>query len=49
MRHAVDPRQGRLFDPFEGIIPPLGRKQIDEGWQGLFRESLLHLMPVRQL
>ena len=49
MRHSVDPRQGRLFDPFDGIIPPLGRKQIDAGWQGVFRSSLLHLMPVRQL
>jgi hypothetical protein len=49
MRRSVDPRQGRLFDPFDGIIPPLGRKQIDEGWQGVFRSSLLHLMPVRQL
>lgn len=49
MRHSVDPRQGRLFDPFDGIIPPLGRKQIDEGWQGVFRSSLLHLMPVREL
>jgi hypothetical protein len=49
MRHSVDPRQGRLFDPFDGIIPPLGRKQINEGWQGLFRASLLHLMPVREL
>ena len=49
MRHAVDPRQGRLFDPFDGLIPPLGRKLIDEGWQGLFRGTLLHLMPVREL
>ncbi len=48
MRHFVDPRQGRLFDPFDGIIPPLGRKLIDTGWQGLFRGSLLHLMPVHE-
>jgi len=48
MRHSVDPRQGRLFDPFDGIIPPLGRKHIDAGWQSLFRHTLLHLMPVRQ-
>ena len=48
MRHSVDPRQGRLFDPFDGIIPPLGRKQVDAGWQGLFRHTLLHLMPVRE-
>lgn len=49
MRHYVDPRQGRLFDPFDGIIPPLGRKRIDEGWQGVFRGSLLKLMPAREL
>jgi hypothetical protein len=49
MRHSVDPRQGRLFDPFDGIIPPLGRKRIDQGWQSLFRRSLLHLMPVKEL
>lgn len=48
MRYSVDPRQGRLFDPFDGIIPPLGRKQIDAGWQSLFRHMLLHLMPVRE-
>jgi hypothetical protein len=49
MRYSVDPRQGRLFDPFDGIIPPLGRKRIDQGWQSLFRRSLLQLMPVREL
>ena len=49
MRHSVDPRQGRLFDPFDGLIPPLGRKRIDKGWQSIFRNSLLHLMPVREL
>ena len=26
MIHTVDPRQNRLFDPFEGIIPPAGRR-----------------------
>ncbi len=49
MRYSVDPRQTRIFDPFDGIIPPLGRKRIDEGWQGLFRNLLLHLMPVREI
>lgn len=49
MRHFVDPRQGRLFDPFDGVIPPLGRKRIDEGWQGLFRHVLLKLMPAAEL
>jgi hypothetical protein len=49
MRHFVDPRQGRLFDPFEGVIPPLGRKWIEEGWQGLFRHVLLQVMPAVEL
>lgn len=40
------PSQQRLFDPFEGVIGPLGRKMIDNGWQGLFREVLLAQMPI---
>ena len=49
MRHAVDPRQGHLFDPFLGLIPPLGVDRIRNGWQGIFRTALLELMPARQL
>ena len=49
MRHIVNPQQGRLFDPFEGLIPPLGLKQIRSGWQGVFRHVLLHLMPASEL
>src|SRR3954466_13455790 len=49
MIHAVDPRQNRLFDPFDGVIPPLGRRIIAEGWQGLFRHVLLEVMPVAEL
>jgi hypothetical protein len=49
MRHTVDPRQGRLFDPFEGMIPPLGLDRIHNGWQAIFRTTLLELMPARQL
>lgn len=49
MRHSVDPQQGRLFDPFDGLIAPLGRQRIDAGWQGVFRKALLHLMPARRL
>lgn len=49
MIHAVDPRQNRLFDPFDGVIPPAGRKIIGDGWQGVFRHVLLNLMPVAQL
>ena len=49
MRHSVDPRQIQLFNPFLDIIPPLGRQRIDSGWQGIFRNCLLELMPVRQI
>ena len=49
MRHTVNPQQGRLFDPFDGMIPPLGRERIHKGWQGIFRATLLELMPAQQL
>ena len=49
MIHSVDPRQNRLFDPFDGVIPPAGRKIIGNGWQGLFRHVLLEVMPVGEL
>lgn len=49
MIYAVDPRQKRLFDPFQGIIPPAGRRIIAERWQGVFRHVLLEVMPVHQL
>ena len=49
MIHSVDPRQNRLFDPFEGVIPPAGRKIIANGWQGVFRHALLEVMPVDEL
>ena len=49
MKHAVDPQQGRLFDPFQGIIPSLGWQRIAGGWQSIFRAMLLVLMPTKQL
>ena len=49
MIHSVDPRQNRLFDPFEGVISQAGRKIIGNGWQGLFRHALLDVMPVPEL
>lgn len=49
MIHAVDPRQNRLFDPFQGVIPPTGQRIIAEGWQGVFRHALLEVMPVGEL
>src|SRR5271154_3645572 len=49
MIHSVDPRQNRLFNPFEGVIPPAGWKIIANGWQGVFRHVLLEVMPVGEL
>ena len=49
MIHSNDPRQNRLFDPFEGVIPPAGRKIIGNGWQGVFRHAILKIMPVDDL
>jgi len=49
MIHTVDPRQNRLFDPFQGVIPPVGRRIIGDGWQAVFRHVLLKLMPVVDL
>lgn len=49
MIHTVDPRQNRLFDPFDGVIPPVGRRIIADGWQGVFRHVLLEVMPVGDL
>ena len=49
MIHSVDPRQNRLFDPFQGVIPPAGQRIIAEGWQGIFRHVLLETMSVGEL
>lgn len=49
MRHYLNPQQGRLFDPFQDLIPPLGLDRIRKDWQGLFRSTLLELMPAHNL
>src|SRR3974377_1075254 len=49
MRNIVDPRQNRLFDPFQGLFPPLARRVLDSGWQGVFRHVILELLPVGEL
>ncbi len=46
MQHFNDPRQNRLFDVFEKILSPLAYKQLLCGWQHVFRETILRLMPV---
>ena len=39
MKTIRDPTQGRLFDPFEGVIGPTGLKLMENGWQAMFRDT----------
>lgn len=49
MKTIRKPSQQRLFDPFEGVIGASGRRQIENGWQSLFREVILEQMPVEKI
>jgi len=49
MRYAVDPRQKPLFDPGEVMFSQMAIQRLRQGWQGLFRSQLLHLMPAAKL
>ena len=49
MKTIRNPSEQRLFDPFEGVISRTGWKQIESGWQSLFRDVLLEQMPVKQV
>jgi len=46
MRNLIDPRQTRLFDPFDSVLTPQTRKHLLDSWPGVFRHVLLELMPV---
>ena len=37
-----------LFDPWE-YLGPQRRKLLEQGWAGVFRDYLLHHLPVKQL
>ena len=49
MRYMEDPRQNELFDSFEQILSPTAYRRIKNGWQYLFRSSILKLMPAKKL
>ena len=49
MIRKTNPRQKRLFDPFQGLSTAADLKILANGWQGLLRYVLLELMPVDQL
>ncbi len=39
MIHIVDPQQNRLFNPFEGVIPPAGQRIIARAGKESFDTS----------
>ena len=49
MRYIEDPRQERLFDRYHGLFPPLARRILENGWQGIFRLAILETLPVGKL
>ena len=49
MQFIVDPRQTAFYDPFEHILAPAARKRLEEGWQGIFRDVILEILPVEAL
>src|SRR5208282_3439215 len=49
MRYIEDPQQERLFDPYQGLFPPLARRILENGWQGTFRLAILETLPVGKL
>jgi len=46
MHKIVNPKQTRLFDPFNNVLTEKTRKRLLDGWAGVFRHVILELMPV---
>ena len=46
MRKIVDPKQTRLFDPYDNVLTEKTRKRLLDGWAGVFRHIILELMPI---
>ena len=49
MRNIIDPRQIRLFDPYDSYLTEKTRKRLLESWPGVFRHVLLELMPAKNI
>lgn len=49
MRNIEDPRQQRLFDPFDGLFSSQALKVLATGWQGVVRHVILEVLPVPEL
>lgn len=49
MRYLEDPRQSELFDVFADILSPVAYRRLTSGWQHVFRQAILKLMPASKL
>ena len=49
MQRIVNPKQTRLFDPFDTVLTEKTRKRLLDGWAGVFRHIILELMPVETI
>jgi len=49
MRHKIDPAQKQFFDPGMDHLGRIGTRRVQEGWQGIFRSTLLELMPADEM
>ena len=49
MRYLEDPRQSELFDVFADILSPVAHRRLTGGWQHVFRQAILKLMPAGKL
>jgi hypothetical protein len=49
MQRIVNPKQSRLFDPFDPVLTEKTRTRLLDDWPGVFRHVILELMPVDTL
>ncbi|MEJ7594584.1 MAG: hypothetical protein WKF77_23865 [Planctomycetaceae bacterium] len=49
MPYPEDPRQSELFDVFADILAPVAYRRLTSGWQHVFRQAILKLMPAGKL
>jgi hypothetical protein len=49
MQRIVNPRQRRLFDPYQPALTAANQQWLEENWPGVFRHVILELMPVETL
>ena len=49
MIYKQNPREVPLFSRFDDLLSPAALKALNEGWQGIFRRTILSLLPVERV